>query len=325
MSYPPYTITKNILNLVAQISELLGGFQAQGEASLHLRRANRIRSIHGSLAIENNTLSLDEVTAVIKGQRVLAPAREIQEVQGAFAAYEQMDKWSPARLDDLLAAHALLMQGLMDKPGELRESKVGVFRGEQMIHQAPPPGLAQKYLRNLLAWLEQADEHPLIASSIFHYEFEFLHPFVDGNGRMGRLWQTLILSQWKPIMAYLPVESIIHDQQEAYYQALSEASQQGEATFFIEYMLQAILYALRQAITTDQVTDQVKRLLRALGKKESSLQELMRLLSLRHARNFRANYLNPALDAGLVERTQPDSPNSPTQRYRLTSKGRQVK
>jgi hypothetical protein len=183
-------------------------------------------------------------------------------------------------------------------------------------------------LENLLQWLESTDEHPLITSCVFHYEFEFIHPFDDGNGRMGRLWQTLILSKWKPVMAYVPVETIVHNRQDAYYASLGQADAQGEATVFIEFMLQALHDALAESSLTDQVSvqvsDQVRRLLAALAQGEKAAVELMRELGLRHAPSFRKSCLAPALDAGFVERTEPGSPRSPTQRYRLTDKGRTV-
>lgn len=249
---------------MAQISELMGQFQTQsGMLTPQLRRINRIRSIHASLAIENNTLTLDEVTAVIGGKKVLAPPREVQEVQGAFAAYEKMHSWNPASLENLLEPHTVLMRGLLNKPGQLRNFKVGIFRGKEIVHMAPPATAAKEHLQKLLNWLGQADEHPLVASSVFHYEFEFLHPFEDGNGRMGRLWQTLILSKWKPILAYLPLESVIRDKQKAYYTAIADYSKQGEATIFVEFILQALNEALFQATNTGQVgvqvTDQEKR------------------------------------------------------------------
>lgn len=333
MSYPPYTITGTTLKLAAAISERLAGFPVSGSLatealSPQLRRENRIRTIHASLAIENNTLSLEQVTAIIDGKQVIGPPRDIQEVRGAVAAYETLDAWTPHSLKDLLSAHALLMHDLVDKPGRLRTGGVGVFQGSKVVHMAPPAKLVQGHLEKLLQWLKNTDEHPLIASCVFHYEFEFIHPFDDGNGRMGRLWQTLILSQWKPVMAYAPVETIVRSRQEAYYASLGQADARGEATVFVEFMLQALHDALAVFSTTDQVsvqvTDQVRRLLAALDQDEKAAIELMQALGLRHAPSFRKSYLTPALNAGLVERTQPDAPRSPTQRYRLTQKGKMV-
>ncbi len=351
MSYiPPYTISTEALRLLALICEHLGvlesGILTAENFSPQLRRENRIQSIHASLAIENNTLSLEQVTDIIDGKTVLGPPRDIQEVHGAIAAYEQLDLWQAHKLDDLLAAHALLMQNLVSHPGSLRSGNVGIYRGGVVIHAAPPAKLVWGHLKNLLTWVKNTKEHPLIASSVFHYEFEFIHPFTDGNGRMGRLWQTLILSKWKPLFAYLPVETIIRHQQEEYYKSLGESDRAGNSEAFIDFMLSALKNTVMDLIkkqnnadtdlvsdlvsdlVTDLVSDpvsvQVKRLLKTLSKKEKSTAELMRSLSLKHTPTFRKNYLNPALDAGFIERTQPDIPQSPTQKYRITAKGRQV-
>ena len=330
MSYPPYTITSTSLKLVAAISEQIATLSAIGaltaeSLSPQLRRENRIRTIHASLAIENNTLSLEQVTAIIDGKSVIGPPRDIQEVRGAVAAYEKLDAWMPHSLNDLLVAHTLLMHDLVNNPGKLRTGGVGIFQGNKIVHMAPPADLVHGHLEKLLQWLEGTDEHPLITSCVFHYEFEFIHPFDDGNGRMGRLWQTLILSKWKSVLAYMPVETIVRNRQDAYYASLGQADAQGEASAFIEFMLQALHDALAEFSKTDQVsaqvTDQVRRLLTALTHGEKGAAELMQALGLRHAPSFRKSYLVPALDAGLVVRTQPDSPRSPTQRYKLTQKG----
>ena len=248
---PPYTITSAILKRVASISERLAllpmtGSLATDALSPQLRRENRIRTIHASLAIENNTLSLEQVTDIIDGKPVIGPPRDIQEVRGAVAAYEKLESWTPYKLEDLLAAHALLMHDLVAAPGTFRTEGVGVFQGSRVVHMAPPAKLVRQHMENLLHWLQHSDEHPLITSCVFHYEFEFIHPFADGNGRMGRLWQTLILSKWKPLLAYLPVETIVRSRQEAYYASLGQADAQGEGTAFIEFMLAA----LEETLTT---------------------------------------------------------------------------
>ncbi|MCX7081483.1 MAG: Fic family protein [Pseudomonas sp.] len=328
---PPLTLTTKMLALIAEISEQLGQLSAVGESrqTPQLQRGNRIRTIQASLAIENNTLSLEQVTAVLAGQRVLGLPREIQEVRNAFAAYEAMPGWQPSARGDLLRAHELLMQGLIDDAGRFRQAGVGIYRGEQLVHMAPPPSRVAHLVDDLLAWLEGSDWHPLIISCVFHYEFEFIHPFADGNGRMGRLWQTLILSQWRPVLAYLPVEAVIRAKQDAYYAALSASDQQAEATPFVEFMLHALNLALAEAaqseLATDQVTDQVARLLWVLdGSSALKVSELMAQVGLAHKATFRANYLKPALATGLIEMTAPDSPNSPAQRYRLTERGKQA-
>ncbi len=323
---PPLTLTPQMLALAAEISEQVGLLTAQREAALtpQLRRGNRIRTIQASLAIENNTLSVEQVTAVLDGKRVLGLPREIQEVRNAFAAYEAMPGWQPHSQADLLAAHGLLMQGLIDDAGRYRQGGVGIYREGRLLHMAPPASRVASLMQDLLRWLGASDWHPLIASCVFHYEFEFIHPFADGNGRMGRLWQTLMLSQWRPVLAYLPVETVIRDQQEAYYAALSTADQAAEATPFVEFMLAALRQALVEAgqsdQVTDQVTDQVARLLQALPSGAAlKSSELMQRLGLSHRPTFTQNYLKPALAAGLIEMTDPASPRSPAQRYRRKS------
>lgn len=330
---PPLTLTTRILALIAEISEQIGQLSAVGDSrqTPQLRRGNRIRTIQASLAIENNTLSIEQVTAVLAGQRVLGLPREIQEVRNAFATYEAMPGWRPGNRSDLLRAHKLLMHGLIDDCGQFRQAGVGIYRGDQLVHMAPPPSRVGHLMDDLLAWLGGSDWHPLIISCVFHYEFEFIHPFADGNGRMGRLWQTLILSQWRPVLAYLPVEAVIREQQDAYYAALSAADQMAESTPFVEFMLQALSLALAEAArsepmtdqVTDQVTDHVAKLLRVLHDGSSlKVNELMAEVGLAHKATFRANYLKPALAAGLIEMTDPDSPKSPAQRYRLTKTGK---
>ncbi len=325
--HPPFAITPAILRLVEEISENLGRWSVSaGELSPKLRRSNRIRTIQASLAIENNTLSVEQVTAVLAGKRVLGLPHEIQEVRNAFTAYERLHQWQPTSLNDLLAAHGVLMAGLLDLPGQFRSEGVGIYRTGALVHMAPPAKRVPVLMKDLHEWLARGEVSPLVASCVFHYEFEFIHPFADGNGRMGRLWQTLILSRWKPLLAYLPVETVIREQQAAYYQALAESDGAAEATPFIAFMLQALLTAMGEVAHTDQVidqvTDQVKRLLSVLqGYGALKAADLMMRLGLQHRPTFRNNYLNPALSAGLIEMTQPGSPRSPSQQYRLTTKG----
>lgn len=259
MSYhPPYTITPKILQQVADSVELLTRWQISSQASLtpQLRRNNRIRTIQASLAIENNSLSIDQVTAVLDGKRVLGLPREIQEVRNAFAAYEQLPHWKAGSEADCLKAHGLLMAGLVDEAGCYRSSGVGIYNNQTLVHMAPPASRVSALMADLMAWLASESVHPLIASCVFHYEFEFIHPFADGNGRMGRLWQTLILSQWQPLLAFLPVESIIRDRQTDYYKALADADNLANSTPFIEFMLQALLDALIEVLakTSDKVS-----------------------------------------------------------------------
>jgi Fic family protein len=277
---PPFHITTGILNAVAEIGELLGRWSAShGDLSPQLRRENRIRTIQASLAIEHNSLSLEQVTAVLDGKRVLGLPREIQEVRNAFAAYEQLPNWQASNGEHLLAAHALLMQGLVDRPGQWRDDGVGIFRDNALLHMAPPANQIPRLMRDLLGWLAHTDSHPLIASCVFHYEFEFIHRFSDGNGRLGRLWQTLILSQWRPAMAYLPVESIIRDQQEAYYRVLGEADKASDCTVFIEFMLQALLTALQAGIETANPTNVAGQMpVKMSGKTAKAILQALRMV-----------------------------------------------
>ncbi|MFI2827993.1 Fic family protein [Klebsiella aerogenes] len=221
-----------------------------------LRKENRIRTIQASLAIEHNSLSMEQVTALLEGKRVLAPAKDIQEVRNAIRAYELMPGWHKANISDLLAAHKTLMIGLVDSPGVLRSGNVAIYRGTQVVHMAPPATQVPRLIADLLSWLEQTDLHPLIASSVFHYEFEFIHPFADGNGRMGRLWQTLILSQWRQELAWLPVETLIHHQQERYYEILGLCDKTSDCTLFVTWMLQNVVAALKEGLETSFVVSE---------------------------------------------------------------------
>lgn len=325
MSIPPFSITSAILDLLAQIAEEVGrlGLGDATPAQPKLRRGNRIKSIHASLAIENNTLSLEQVTALLEGKRVLGPPKEVLEVKNAFAAYEALPTWTAHKVDDLLSAHALMMDGLVDRPGTFRSGAVGIAKGDAVVHLAPPAQMVPGLMADLLLWLDQTDVHPLIASCVFHYELEFIHPFADGNGRLGRLWQTLILSHWKAPLAYLPVEDVIRQNQQAYYDTLAACDKVADSAQFIEFLLGALLTALKETQGNntsdqvgDQVSDQVKALLSVLKSGPLSALDCMAELGLSHRPTFRKNYLHPALKAGVIERTIPEKPNSRLQKYR---------
>lgn len=320
---PPFTLTAAMLDLCTRIGEQVGRLSALEESalSLRLRRINRIRTVQGSLAIEGNTLSEEQITAILDGKRVLAPPREIQEAHNALSTYERLGSWSPYLVDDLLDAHRCLMTGLLPDAGRFRSGGVGVMSGDQVVHVAPQADRVYGLMCDLLDWLKSADVHPLIASSVFHYEFEFIHPFADGNGRMGRLWQTLILSCWQPMFAYVPVESLVHQHQQGYYAAIRQSTAETDAAPFILFMLERILEAVSSISSpqvSHQVTPQVKALLQSL-RGEMSREEIMQQLGLSDRKSFSARYLQPALKQGLIEMTQPDKPRSRSQRYRLTS------
>lgn len=334
MSYqPPFSVTVNIVNLIAKISEHIGRLSVLSEQNshLHLRRINRIRTIQGSLAIEGNTLSESQITAILEGKPVIAPPREILEVQNALAAYDQFDQFQPKNKSQLLTAHRLLMQGLLEDAGHYRTKGVGIMNGSEVIHMAPPASRVVNLIGDLFSWLSSAREHPLIVSAVFHYEFEFIHPFSDGNGRMGRLWQSLILSEWDPVFKYIPVESMVYAHQAEYYEALKKSTQQTDSAPFIEFMLSIILDVclaselLESDQVSVQVSDQVKHLLNLLNSHSAlTSSDIMHKLNLKHKPTFRKNYLQTALQNKWIEMTQPDSPKSPTQKYRITSLGRQL-
>ena len=261
MSYqPPFQLTHTMMRHVARIGERIGTWKAANQNQLvpELRRGNRIKTIQASLAVEQNTLTLEQVTAVIEGKTVLGLPKEIQEVRNAFTAYDALEHWHPQQIDDLLAAHALLLHGLIDDAGHWRSKGAGIYRGEQLVHMAPPASQIPRLMADLFEWLANTDAHPLIASAAFHYEFEFIHPFGDGNGRIGRLWQTLILSHWQPMLAFLPVETVIKHRQQTYYQLLTESDQKSDCSAFIEFLLQAIEDSLQEAINTQPDTEKTR-------------------------------------------------------------------
>ena len=247
---PPFQITNTIVDYVAEIAELVGRLSLSNHLSSNptLRRINRIRTIHGSLAIEQNTLSLEQVTAVINGKQVLAPPMDIAEVKNAYEIYEHMDKLNPYSVDDLLTAHGIMTRGLVEESGVFRSRPVGVVDQEgRVLHFGTLPQYVPDLVAELLDWAKNSEVHMLIRSCVFHYELELIHPFADGNGRVGRLWHTLLLSKWNPAFAWLPVESIIHANQQDYYVAINTSNDAGESTVFIEFMLSAIKASLIEA------------------------------------------------------------------------------
>ena len=320
---PPYTITNKIVALIAEISELIGHITVTSGLNNNpkLRRANRIKTIQASLAIENNTLTVEQITALLNGKRIIGTPAEIKEVKNAYEVYEQLLTFNPFSVEDLLKAHSILMTGLVKNAGDFRTGGVGVFKGSEVVHMAPPAEFVPEHIANLLAWYKKSTAHPLIKSAVFHYEFEFIHPFADGNGRMGRLWHTLLLAEWKEILAWIPVETLVKERQEEYYDALGKADKEADSTVFAEFILTALRDALKDIPATDQVgdqdTDQVAKLLKVLGNDTLTALELMERLQLKHRPTFRKNYLNPALEKGLIEMTIPDKPNSKNQKYRI--------
>lgn len=322
---PPFTITNKILTYVSSISEKIGRITATSslEAKPHLRRNNRIKSIYSSLKIEANSLTLGQVRDVINGRTVLGEQKEIQEVKNAYTAYEHLSEIDPYNIQHLKQFHGIMTKYLVEESGKFRSGEEGVFNGEECIFMAPPARIVPQLMTELFTWMKaaQGEVHPLILSSVFHYEFVFIHPFSDGNGRMARLWHTAILSKWKPVFEYIPIESQIEKFQDDYYEAISRCHAAGKSTIFIEFMLSQIDKIL------DDISDQISEKSEYLSESVQKLLEvmeydvpytsnaLMEKLGLKAKEGFRRNYLQPAIEMNLVRMTIPDKPNSRNQRY----------
>ena len=323
---PPFHMTDKIINLVAAICEQIGRITVLSHGSLnpHLRRENRIKTIHSSLAIEHNSLSLEQVTAILDGKRILGNPNEIREVQNAYETYEMMLTLNPASVRALLKAHKMMMNSLILENGKFRSGGVGVFDGDVVVHMAPPAAFVPEQIQDLFNWYKASEMHPLIKSAVFHYEFEFIHPFADGNGRMGRMWHSMLLGKWNELFYWLPIEELIRTRQQEYYDALGKSDKQADSCTFVELMLKIILDTLSETsvvggaadTSTDKIPVSVRKLLNALGDEELSTVELMERLRLSHKPTFRKNYLNPALEQELIEMAIPDKPNSRNQKYR---------
>ena len=322
---PPFTITNEILAYVSSISEKIGRISAISnlESKPHLRRNNRIKSIHSSLKIEANSLSLGQVRDVINGKMVLGEQKEIQEVKNAYAAYERFSEIQPFSIKSLKLFHGIMTKYVVEESGDFRRGEEGVFNGDECIFMAPPAQFVPQLMGDLFAWMkeEKNNVHPLIMSSVFHYEFVFIHPFADGNGRMARLWHTAMLAKWKPVFEYIPIESQIEKFQNEYYKAIARCHVEGESTLFIEFMLSQIdkiLDDVSAQVSEDneQLSEYLKRLLEIMeyGVPYTS-NTLMDKLGLKSKEGFRRNYLRPAIDMNLICMTIPDKPNSKNQRY----------
>lgn len=322
---PPYSLTDEMIKLVSEISEKMGRIDVYHnlDSKPHLRRNNRIKSIHSSLRIEANSLSMGEVKDVIDGKIVFGPEREIQEVKNAYEAYGMIASIDPYKLADLKKIHGVMTKMLQLESGSFRHGDEGVFNGDQCIFMAPPPNRVPELMSDLFSWMKKNQKkiHPLIMSAVFHYEFVFIHPFSDGNGRTARLWHTVILSQWNPAFEYIPIESQIEKFQDAYYKAIADCHVNCSSNNFIEFMLNQINSILDDVMEQirrpdDTLTDYVKKMLERMDYEVPySTVSIMNLLGIKSRETFRKNYLDPALELGLVKRTIPDKPNSKNQRY----------
>lgn len=322
---PPFHITNSMLMYVSSISEKVGEINIlqNMEAKPHLRKNNRIKSVHASLKIEANSLSLGQVRDVIEGHLVLGEQKEIQEVKNAYAAYQELEKVDPYSLKDLKRLHGIMTRYTVEESGSFRKGEEGVFNGDQCIFMAPPARMVPGLMTDLFDWMEREQKtvHPLILSSVFHYEFVFIHPFADGNGRMARLWHTALLSKWKPVFAYIPIESQIEKFQDDYYKAIADCHKAGNSDAFIEFMLKQIDDILEEisgqpAEEGEPLTEYVKKMLAVMefGVPYTS-RAIMDKLGLKSKETFRKNYLGPAMALKMVEMTIPDKPRSRNQRY----------
>lgn len=324
MAYkPPYEITTSIVNKVAAIMKMIGKFSSMNHLSSQplLRRKNQIKSIHSSLAIENNQLSESQVKDLINGKLVIGSQKDILEVQNAIKVYEHIQDINPYAQKDLLKYHRILMTSLISDAGSYRKGQVGVFDDDRANFMAPPAERVPSLMNDLYDYLNNYDENIIIKSCVFHYEFEFIHPFSDGNGRMGRLFQTCLLAKEEEIFYYLPVESIIKKRQQNYYDAISESNQEGSSTIFIEFMLDAILETIHESlkqftVETGSLSIQAKKLFNILeeGLPYTTI-ELMEKVGVKSRASFKKHYLDPLLKSSMIEMTLPETPTSRNQRY----------
>ncbi len=324
MAYkPPYTITSNMLNYVSSIMKLIGQLTSNHglDNKPQLRRTNKINSIYSSLAIENNVLSEIQVRDIINGKLVIGPKRDILEVQNAIKVYDSILTINPFDSNELLKYHGVMMESLVDDYGKYRLGQEGVFDGDRVIFIAPPATRVLSLISDLYDYLNNYDENILIKSCVFHYEFEFIHPFSDGNGRMGRLFQTCLLASEEEVFAYLPIESIIKERQQEYYDAIATCNKKGSSNTFIEFMLDSILETVKRIIKTSKKESsllgiQAKKLINIMEEGiPYSTKGLLELLEMKSRASFKKNYLDPVIESGLVEMTLPNTPNSRNQRY----------
>lgn len=323
---PPFTITNKMLDYISSIMEKIGKLDNYTNFNKMpvLRRNNRIKSIHSSLAIEANSLTLNQVKDVIAGKIVIGPQKEIQEVKNAYNAYGMIKSVNPYSIQDLKKIHGIMTYLTLEESGVFRKGNEGVFdENGNCIHVCPPPEQVDGLMNQLFNWMEnnKNEIHPLILSSIFHYEFVFIHPFSDGNGRTVRLWQNILLSSWKEIFEYLPIESQIKKYQEEYYKAINNCNKNIESTEFVEFMLKMFDGVLEEAINTSsvQMTEMGININKLLNVMEYNIpmtaKQIMEKLRIKSKETLRTTYLEPAIKEGFVLPTIPDKPTSKNQMY----------
>lgn len=322
---PPFNITNGMLTLVSNISEKVGRISVTSnmQAKPHLRKNNRIKSIHSSLKIEANSLTIGQVRDVIDGRTVLGEQKEIQEVKNAYAAYEKISEINPFDINELKNLHGIMTKYLVEESGEFRSREEGVFNGDKCIFMAPPARMVPELMTNLFEWISYSKDevHPLIMSAVFHYEFVFIHPFSDGNGRMARLWHSVFLTKWNQVFEYIPIESQIAKFQEEYYDAIAKCHIEGNSNTFILFILEQIDKILDEITeqminSSENVSEYVKKLLDVMEyDMPYTLASLMELLGLKSKETIRRHYIHPALSLNLVQMTIPDKPQSRNQRY----------
>jgi len=304
---PPYQITTKIIELIASISEKIGEVNSAYlfKPPTELRRKNRIKTIQSSLEIEGNSLSLDQVTAIIDNKRIVAPKKDILEVKNAIKAYNSISDFNPISLTSFCKAHAILMDGLIDNPGKIRSGSVGIATGTTVTHIAPSGSIVKSLVKELFDYLKKGEDLLLIKSCVFHYEIEFIHPFMDGNGRMGRLWQTVLLRQYSPVFEFLPIESLIKARQTEYYKILGESDNKGNSTGFIEFMLQILNESLEDLLNNQNVNlsgdDRIEFFKDQVGKDKFTRQNYMR-----HFKDISSSTasrdLKTAVDKGILQK-----------------------
>lgn len=334
-NHPTYIITEKAADYLAKIVETITRLEygTDFKKDIRLHRENRVKTIYSSLAIEGNALSLDEVTDVVEGKIIRGRQADIKEVKNAYDAYEEIMDFSPYEVKDFLKAHNLMTQGLVEESGRFRKGDVGVFDGDLAVHLGARPQFVPGLVEELFTWAKSSDLHPVLKSAILHYEIEIIHPFSDGNGRMGRLWQTLILAKWNEIFAWIPMETVLFENRDKYYFAISESKRENNSSFFLEFVLSAIYNTLSEQLKhQDKHQDKHKvhlsdiqlSIINFIKNKDLSRKEIFEIIGLKSdSRSFK-RHMSPLIEEGLIKMTIADKPNSPLQKYSLTDEGREV-